>query len=120
MKLTKIIVTCLLVLALGLSLCACGASEAEKARPAGMESTLPSAQSSEHEQTPADIARGLIGAEVEELYAAIGEPLSANYAPSCLGPGEDGELTYDGFIVYTYREEGSETVEDVDTADSAG
>ena len=54
------------------------------------------------------------------LDGRIGEPDSADYAPSCLGPGEDGELTYDGFIVYTYREEGSETVEDVDTADSAG
>ena len=29
------------------------------------------------------------------------------------GPGEDGELIYNGFTVYTYRENGMETVEDV-------
>ena len=31
--------------------------------------------------------------------------------PSCLGEGEDGNLYYDGFTVYTYRDvDGSETV----------
>ncbi len=33
--------------------------------------------------------------------------------PAAWGPGEDGELVYDGFTVYTYRENGVETVEDV-------
>ena len=31
----------------------------------------------------------------------------------CMGEGEDGIWTYDGFTVYTYKEGGSETVEAV-------
>ena len=56
------------------------------------------------------IAEGYIDRDVEELYAAIGEPEYSDYAPSCLGEGDDGNLYYDGFIVYTYRENGTETV----------
>jgi hypothetical protein len=56
------------------------------------------------------IAEGYIDSPVEDLYAAIGYPESADYAPSCLGDGEDGNLYYDGFTVYTYREDGEETV----------
>ena len=119
---------CLLVLCLLLSLCACGGSpapdaaeESAKPRPEGMESVLPGAGAQEDEATASDktatpdeeLARSLIGESVDTLFARIGEPLSAEYAPSCLGPGEDGELQYDGFTVYTYRYEGSETVEDV-------
>ena len=48
------------------------------------------------------------------LYAAIGEPSGSSYASSCLGPGEDGELYYDGFTVYTYKENDSEIVKDVE------
>lgn len=47
------------------------------------------------------------------MIAAIGSPSGSSYAPSCLGPGEDGELFYDGFTVYTYREGGTEIVQDV-------
>ena len=61
----------------------------------------------------ADTARAYIGQSASSLIAAIGSPISSSYAPSCLGPGEDGELIYDGFTVYTYRENGVETVEDV-------
>ena len=61
----------------------------------------------------ADAARAYIGQNVSSLIAALGAPMSSSYAPSCLGPGEDGELFYDGFTVYTYREDGVETVEDV-------
>ena len=56
------------------------------------------------------IAEGYIDRYVEDLYAAIGEPEYSDYAPSCLGEGDDGNLYYDGFIVYTYRENGTETV----------
>lgn len=66
------------------------------------------------EQSLKDIAMGFVGAEVSELIAAIGEPESSDYAPSCLGDGEDGNLYYDGFVVYTYRENGVETVEYVE------
>lgn len=56
------------------------------------------------------LAEGYIDRDVEELYAAIGKPDYSDYAPSCLGEGDDGNLYYDGFIVYTYREDGMETV----------
>ena len=54
-----------------------------------------------------------VGEDAEKLIEALGEPLERNYAPSCLGSGEDGELVYEGFTVYTYREGDRETVKDV-------
>ena len=53
---------------------------------------------------------------MEELIALIGEPQSSDYAPSCLNPGvgEDGNLYYEGFTVYTYKEDGVEEVVDVE------
>lgn len=64
------------------------------------------------ELTPFELAQSCIDLSVEELYALIGEPESSDYAPSCLNPdvGQDGNLYYDGFIVYTYREGEVETV----------
>ncbi len=62
----------------------------------------------------ADTARAYIGRSVSELTDAIGMPLSWDYASSCLGSGEDGILSYDGFTVYTYRENGMENVVDVE------
>ena len=60
------------------------------------------------------IAADYIGKPVDELIAAIGEPEDRDYGPSCMGDGEDGSLYYGGFIVYTYRENGEETVQDVE------
>lgn len=62
--------------------------------------------------TAAD-AQAYIGKSVSSLIAAIGAPKGRDYAPSCLGDGEDGELFYDSFTVYTYRLNGVETVQDV-------
>lgn len=62
--------------------------------------------------TKAD-AQAYIGKSASSLIAAIGAPKGSDYAPSCLGDGEDGELFYDGFTVYTYRLNGTETVQDV-------
>lgn len=59
------------------------------------------------------IAKQFIDRDVNELIDAIGQPISSDYGPSCMGSGEDGELKYDGFSVYTYREGGVETVESV-------
>ena len=59
-------------------------------------------------------ASGYVGSDVSALYAAIGRPASSDYAPSCLGTGEDGNLYYDGFTVYTYRESGSEIIQYVE------
>lgn len=82
-------------------------------------STVPEpAPEPDPESTPAPVvtkadAAAFIGQSVSSLIAAIGQPLSQSYAPSCLGGGEDGELVYNGFTVYTYREDGVETVQDV-------
>lgn len=55
-------------------------------------------------------AMNYIGQPVSALFAAIGCPASSDYAPSCLGDGEDGNLYYDGFMVYTHKDGGSETI----------
>lgn len=62
----------------------------------------------------AEEASAYIGQNVSSLLSALGNPLSRTYAPSCLGEGEDGELAYSGFTVYTYREGDSETVQAVE------
>ena len=68
-----------------------------------------------------ELVQGLIDAPVDELYEAIGQPADSAYASSCLGEGEDGELYYDGFTVYTYRDtDGSESVYDVMPAAGSG
>ncbi|MCI6487996.1 MAG: hypothetical protein MSA25_08085 [Clostridiales bacterium] len=126
MKKCKNLILMLLVAAMFFSLCACSGSEE---KPADMESVLPGAESgvedenevqnsSEEEAAPEvnedkALAESMIGDEVSKLIEAIGEPDSADYASSCLGPGEDGELQYDGFTVYTYKEGDSEVIQNV-------
>ena len=58
-------------------------------------------------------ASGHVGSSASALESALGAPTSKSYSPSCMGEGEDGIWTYDGFTVYTYKEGGSETVEAV-------
>ena len=113
----------LLCAALALSLAACGEAGTDEiatvSEPAS-EETAPVSEPAGEETAPADepegeslleTAKTFEGAPVEDLIAAIGEPESSDYAPSCLGEGEDGNLYYDGFTVYTYRDtDGSETV----------
>ena len=134
MKYTKII-TLLLFAALLLGLCACGSESAPsptpEAAPAPAITPVPAPEpaaatpepSAEPEPEPSAepepesgsdakaAAEALIGSDVSELYEAIGYPVSSSYAPSCLGDGEDGELIYDGFTVYTFKAaSGAETV----------
>ena len=124
----------LLCFVLLLSLCACGGKEAPQApaqdapaaAPTEVPADAPAEAPQEEAETPAEeapeeptpdpveIARGLIDQPIADLYAQIGEPESSDYAPSCMGDGEDGMLFYDGFIVYTYREGDVETVYDVE------
>ena len=118
----------LLTLCLLLSLAACGKEEAPAptaapapAAPAATEAPAPAPTEAPAEEAPAEPelsdfekAESCIDGSVEDLFALIGEPNSSDYAPSCLGGvatgGEDGMLYYDGFIVYTYRENGEESV----------
>lgn len=61
-----------------------------------------------------NIACGCVGGPVSILYALIGyPPYGSSYSPQFNSNGENGELYYDGFTVYTYREHGEETVEGV-------
>ena len=59
-------------------------------------------------------AQAYIGKSASSMIAAIGAPSSSQYSPSCMGDGEDGQLSYNGFTVYTYRENGQEKVVDVE------
>ena len=112
-KLMIMILACLLLL----SLCACGA--AQQGTPSTTAGTTgdtvadDTVETTEATQNLGDLialAESCIDKPVAELYALIGEPNSSDYAPSCMGDGEDGNLYYDGFIVYTYREGDTETV----------
>ena len=113
----------LLCAALALSLAACGEPAANPTEPAGtepaaVESTPAATEPAAAESEPAGSGESLLetaktfeGAPLADLIEAIGEPESSDYAPSCLGEGEDGNLYYDGFTVYTYRDtDGEETV----------
>ena len=61
-----------------------------------------------------ELAKSYIDKPLSELQAEIGEPASSSYVSSCLVPGgEDGELHYDGFTVYTVKSGDTETVLDV-------
>ena len=116
--------TVLLAALLALSLAACGDAGTEPTaapteEPAATEpaATEPAAEpeetepAAEPEDSLLETAKTFEGADVNELIAAIGEPESSDYAPSCLGEGEDGNLYYDGFTVYTYRDvDGTEVV----------
>ena len=87
------------------------AAQYRRCRPLPAAADAPEEKAAENEQKI--IAESYIGKEVSELYDAIGEPESVSYASSCLGSGEDGELVYNGFTVYTYKEGDSEVVQNV-------
>ncbi len=118
----KFLIITLSVLLL-LSLCACGSDTGEDTTPKDttlqgeetVESTTPDTTAvPETTEDILELVRSYIDKPIEELYAVIGEPESSDYAPSCLMEGEDGMLFYDGFIVYTYRLDDTETVIDVE------
>ena len=100
MKKILALILCLVTL---LSLAACGGNQEET--PAG-----PVPETTEEELDDFALAESCIDKSVDELFALIGEPESSDYAPSCMGDGEDGNLYYEYFTVYTYREGDEETV----------
>ena len=108
-----------------LSLCACSEKEVPsapaaptaapvaEAAPVIAETEAPAvtAAPAVPEKSAFDLAKALEGEGVEALLEAVGEPVSReDYAPSCLGDGEDGLWHYADFDVYTYREGESESV----------
>ena len=131
----KKIIVLMLAAILLLSLCACGAEVPEgdgtlqiTAKPKTEETTanveettgtVEETTAAATETTAAEetkdseqkaLAMSCIDKDISELYALIGKPNSSDYASSCLVDGEDGMLYYDGFVVYTTRENGVEKV----------
>jgi len=93
---------------------------ASTSKPAASAPESKPAASAPAETKPAEPAKptasqasGYVGSSASALESALGAPTSKSYSPSCMGEGEDGIWTYDGFTVYTYKEGGSETVEAV-------
>lgn len=71
-------------------------------------------ENNDEQKSDYEIAQSYIGKPLSELQELIGLPNNLRYANSCLGEGEDGELYYRSFTVYTYRDtDGTETVYDV-------
>lgn len=60
--------------------------------------------------------RALVGQDVANLYAIAGQPQDSHYEYSCSGPGDDGILYYQDYIVFTYVEDGVETIVDAEAA----
>ena len=138
----KRIMISLMALALLALLCACGETEqtaAQTAAPAAEEITEEKAPETPEEaaaqelareereetieeaaaeaseaQSPLETALTFVDHDAGELIAAIGEPQEKAYEESCSGPGEDGIWTYDGFTVFTYLENGVETIIDAE------
>lgn len=121
---------CLLAL-----LCACGEKEEPAApAPAASEAQMqeeekpeapaadepkseaPTEEAAEEaaEPTLLETALTFVDKDASELIAAIGEPLDKVYEESCSGPGDDGVWTYDGLTVFTYTENGVETIVDAE------
>ena len=128
MKKTLSILLCALLIA---ALAGCGGSKAET--PAGPTQTPAVTEAPEATDAPAVteapaepspdgngtaelVAKILtmVGQPVEDLYDLIGQPKSSDYTPSCLVTGgQDGQLEYDGFTVYTLvQPDGTETIYD--------
>ena len=105
------------------------AAPAPSAEPSAAPSTAPTAVLPDEALKPdvteaptakeeaLQIAKSFEGKDLSELIAVLGEPLSSEYGPSCLGDGKDGELKYDGFIVYTTQKGSAETITLVNAAD---
>ena len=123
----KKMIALLLAVLMMATLCACGNEQPQETQPpvsqqdptngpAQQETEPVEEQPTDPEKTPFQLAEECIDKPLADLIALVGEPNSADYAPSCLNPGvgEDGNLYYDGFVVYTYREGSSETVQYVE------
>ncbi len=89
--------------------------ETEETEAPGTSAAMGLEEETEPEQPEGlEAALSCVGQEVQALYDQIGQPEDARYEYSCSGPGDDGVLSYDGFLVFTYKEDGVETVIDAE------
>lgn len=61
-----------------------------------------------------ETALSFVDQDAALLLEALGEPQEKLYEASCSGPGDDGIWVYDGVTVFTYLENGVETVVDAE------
>ena len=139
-KLTRILLVCLLLAAAAV-LTACGEQPepAQETAPAAAEQLAPEAPASAEPEEPAEpeieaapaqtepeqpeetaepgvleTALSFVDQDAALLLEALGEPQEKLYEASCSGPGDDGIWVYDGVTVFTYLENGVETVVDAE------
>ena len=139
-KLTRILLVCLLLAAAAV-LTACGEQPepAQETAPAAAEQLAPEAPASAEPEEPAEpeieaapaqtepeqpeetvepgvleTALSFVDQDAALLLEALGEPQEKLYEASCSGPGDDGIWVYDGVTVFTYLENGGETVVDAE------
>lgn len=60
-------------------------------------------------------AENMVGRDIDDLIAVVGEPLDYMTAASCESSGEDGQYQFEGFTVYTQSEErgGTQIIKEV-------
>ena len=135
-KITRMLLVCLLLAAAAV-LSACGEKPeaAQETAPAAAE---PAEQPEQMEQEPEPVqtqqpepaeaelpeetkapgalktALSFVDQDAQLLLDALGEPQQKLYAASCSGPGDDGIWVYEDVTVFTYLENGIETVVDAE------
>ena len=136
-KLTSMLLICLLLIAAA-GQTACGAktepaqAPAPEAAPAAAEQPVQEPEPLEAEApaqteiaepeepeepdgpTALETALSFVDQDAQLLLDALGEPQQKLYEASCSGPGDDGIWIYDGLTVFTYLENGVETVVDAE------
>lgn len=93
--------------------------EPTEAEPAEEEPEAPTRAELElPEETKApgalETALSFVDQDAQLLLNALGEPQEKLYEPSCSGPGDDGIWIYEDVTVFTYLENGVETVVDAE------
>ena len=135
-KITRMLLVCLLLAAAAV-LSACGEKPeaAQETAPAAAE---PAEQPEQMEQEPEPVqtqqpepaeaelpeetkapgaletALSFVDQDAQLLLNALGEPQEKLYEASCSGPGDDGIWVYEDVTVFTYLENGIETVVDAE------
>ena len=90
------------------------AQEPEEAAEQADDAPAQEPEEAPKEPSALETALTFVDQDAAALVLAIGEPLETQYEASCSGPGDDGVWTYDGFTVYTYRENSVETIVDAE------
>ncbi len=80
----------------------------QKAQTQSQSQPQQQAQATEKKTGSKADAESYTGKSLSDYEAQYGQPSSSSYSSSCLGDGQDGEHHYDGYTVYTYKDENGE------------